>query len=104
MAFRLAPGGFGQVYYGARDRILLRDRYRCLVPACSSRTNLHVHHLVFRSALGDDEPANLVAACEGHHRRGIHAGKIRARGEAPHGIVWELGVRPGERPLAMLKE
>ncbi|MEA2625549.1 MAG: hypothetical protein QOD06_1594 [Candidatus Binatota bacterium] len=88
----------------ARDRILTRDRYRCLVPACSSRTNLHVHHFVFRSAGGGDEADNLGAVCEAHHRRGIHAGKVRARGEAPHDIVWELGVRPGKAPLATLRQ
>ncbi|MGH7819853.1 MAG: HNH endonuclease, partial [Candidatus Binatia bacterium] len=88
---------------GKPDRILDRDRFRCLVPACSSRRNLHVHHFTFRSAGGGDEPENLGAACAAHHLRGIHAGKVRARGRAPADIIWELGVRPDRPPLVRLR-
>jgi hypothetical protein len=85
------------------DRILTRDRFRCLVPGCSSRRNLHVHHFTFRSAGGGNEPDNLGAACAAHHLRGIHAGRIRARGRAPDEILWELGVRPGKEPLIRVR-
>ena len=36
------------------------------------------------------------------HLRGIHAGRVRAWGEAPHGVTWEIGVRAGRRPLLRL--
>jgi hypothetical protein len=30
--------------------VIDRDRWRCTAPACSSRRNLHCHHVEFRSA------------------------------------------------------
>jgi hypothetical protein len=84
------------------DPVFARDGWRCAVPACSSRRNLHDHHLLFRSRGGDNRRANRVAVCAWHHLRGIHAGRVRAWGEAPHAITWELGVRPGRRPLLRL--
>src|SRR5207245_1616073 len=32
-----------------RDPVFERDRWRCAVPACTSRRNLHDHHILFRS-------------------------------------------------------
>ena len=49
-----------------------RDGWRCAVPACSSRRNLHVHHIAFRSAGGTDDPGNLITLCASHHLHGIH--------------------------------
>jgi len=74
-----------------------------VVPACSSRRNLHVHHFVFRSAGGGDEATNLGAVCAGHHLRCLHLGTVRARGRAPEAIEWELGVEYGKAPLARLR-
>jgi hypothetical protein len=86
-------------------KILSRDGYRCLVPACGSRRNLQVHHVVFRSAGGGDEEHNLGTLCQGHHLHGIHGGRVRASGCAPDGLVWELGVglRPGGDPFLRLR-
>jgi hypothetical protein len=77
------------------DPIFARDGWRCAVPACEARGNLHDHHIQFRSHGGDNARANRVSVCAWHHLRGIHSGRVRARGMAPAGIYWELGVRPG---------
>ena len=82
-----------------RDPIFERDGWRCAVPACSSRRNLHDHHVLFRSRGGDNARDNRVTVCAAHHLHGIHAGRIRAWGTAPDGVTWELGVRPGHAPL-----
>ena len=82
-----------------RDPVFARDGWRCAVPACTSRAHLHDHHILYRSAGGDNSRANRVAICAWHHLRGIHLGRIRAHGTAPHAITWEIGVRRGRPPL-----
>ena len=77
-----------------------RDDWRCTVPGCSSRRNLHAHHIVFRSLGGGDEPENLTTLCAFHHQRGVHGGVITVRGRAPHALTYEVGLRPGLPPLA----
>ena len=37
--------------------------------------------------------------CAFHHLRGVHGGRITCRGEAPHSLVFELGLRPHQPPL-----
>ena len=86
-----------------RDPIFERDGWRCAVPACTSRRNLHDHHILFRSSGGENVRHNRVAVCAAHHLHGIHAGRVRAWGTAPGGITWELGVRPG-RPAPLRLE
>jgi hypothetical protein len=82
-------------------RILERDDYRCRVPGCSKRSQLEVHHIVFRSHDGSDHPDNLVTTCAVHHRQRLHGtGSLRVRGEAPHRLVWELG--PKNSPWRIL--
>ncbi|MGH7339948.1 MAG: HNH endonuclease signature motif containing protein, partial [Candidatus Rokuibacteriota bacterium] len=66
-----------------RDPVFARDGWRCTVPACSSRRNLHDHHVLFRSRGGDNACANRISVCAAHHLHGIHAGVVRAWGEAP---------------------
>jgi len=51
-----------------------------------------VHHIVFRSAGGSDDPSNLVSLCATHHLRGVHMGRLRVWGRAPDELHWELGV------------
>src|SRR5213083_1874254 len=80
------------------DPVFARDGWRCAVPACTSRANLHDHHIRYRSAGGDNSRANRVTICAWHHLRGIHLGRIRAHGTAPHAITWEIGVRRGRPP------
>ncbi len=77
-----------------------RDGWRCTVPGCSSRRNLHAHHIVFRSAGGGDEAENQTSLCAFHHLRGVHAGTVRVQGTAPGALWFELGVRAGQPPLA----
>ncbi len=77
-----------------------RDGWRCTVPGCSSRRNLHAHHIVFRSAGGGDEAENQTSLCAFHHLRGVHAGTVRVQGTAPGALWFELGVRAGRAPLA----
>jgi len=74
----------------AEHRVFERDGWRCTAPGCTSQRNLHVHHVVFRSAGGGDEDANLTTLCAFHHQRGVHAGVIRVSGPAPGGLVFEL--------------
>jgi hypothetical protein len=81
------------------DPVVERDGYRCAVPGCTSRRNLHDHHLRFRSAGGCDEPGNRVTLCAFHHQRCLHVGFMRIRGRAPDGLVFELGLRPGALPV-----
>jgi len=81
------------------DPVVERDGYRCAVPGCTSRRNLHDHHLRFRSAGGSDEPGNRITLCAFHHQRCLHAGLLRVRGRAPHGLVFEFGLRAGASPL-----
>jgi hypothetical protein len=70
---------------------------------CTSRRELHDHHLVFRSRGGGHSRDNRITLCAWHHLRGIHAGRVRAWGEAPDGITWEISVRAGRKPLLRLE-
>ncbi len=81
------------------DPIFARDGWRCTVPGCSGRRNLHDHHLLWRSQGGGNAQDNRTPVCAGHHLHGIHRHTIRAWGEAPHAIRWELGIRPNGPPL-----
>jgi hypothetical protein len=82
-----------------RDPIFARDGWRCAVPGCSSRRNLHDHHLRYRSRGGGNEHDNRVAVCAAHHLHGIHEGVLRAWGSAPREVHWQLGVRSSAPPL-----
>jgi hypothetical protein len=82
-----------------RDPIFARDGWRCAVPACSARRNLHDHHLIHRGRGGGNERTNRVAVCAAHHLHGLHRGVIRAWGSAPDDVHWELGVRHMAPPL-----
>ena len=77
------------------DPVFARDGWRCTVPACSSRRNLHDHHIRFRSRGGDNRRDNRTVVCAAHHLHGLHDGTIHAAGVAPHAIAWQLGIRPG---------
>ena len=84
-------------------RVFERDGWHCLVPGCSSRRNLHAHHVVPRSAGGGNEIANLATLCAWHHLRGVHAGLVECRGQAPDGLRFVLPLasyRSGDRRVA----
>jgi hypothetical protein len=69
------------------------------VPGCTARSNLHSHHLRFRSAGGPDEPWNRTTLCAHHPERSVHGtGAIRIWGQAPHALGFALGTGPGAAP------
>jgi hypothetical protein len=72
-----------------------RDGFRCTVPGCTGRRNLHSHHVRYRSRQGPDAPWNRTTLCAHHHQRGQHGGTLRIRGRAPDALVYELGIRTG---------
>ena len=80
-----------------QKKIRDRDGGFCQVPGCSRAAN-HVHHIIFRGRGGTHALENQVSVCAPHHRA-IHNGWIRVWGEAPYGLTWQLGVRPGLPPL-----
>jgi hypothetical protein len=82
-----------------RDPVFARDGWRCAVPGCSTRRTLHDHHIRPRARGGDNHRSNRITVCAAHHLHGIHAGVVRAWGEAPGAVHWELGVRRGAPPL-----
>jgi hypothetical protein len=84
-------------------RVFERDGWRCTVPGCTSQRNLHAHHVLFRSAGGDDDLANLTTLCAAHHQRGVHGGVIRISGRAPDQLLFEMPLgrfRSGDRIAA----
>jgi predicted restriction endonuclease len=50
-----------------REKVLKRDGWRC--QTCGRSENLHVHHMVFRSQLGDDVEENLITLCSNCHQK-----------------------------------
>jgi hypothetical protein len=82
------------------DPVAVRDGWRCAVPGCTSRANLHDHHIRFRSRGGSDALENRVLLCAFHHQRCLHAGRMRVTGTAPDGLLFELGLRGDGAPLA----
>jgi len=49
-----------------RRAVLKRDGWRC--QQCGTLRNLDVHHMRWRSALGDDAEANLITLCRNCHQ------------------------------------
>jgi 5-methylcytosine-specific restriction endonuclease McrA len=63
-------------YYNVKAYVLHRDGYKCQSGRkCKHGPQLHVHHKVFRSQGGGDEPSNLVTLCETCHDD-LHDGKF----------------------------
>ena len=82
--------------------ILKRDRFRCQVPGCNCRRNLHIHHIIWRSKGGTDDPANLIVLCVKHHLRLLHnLLTLKVEGTAPHNLTFTFGPRShgDERPF-----
>ncbi|MGV8121579.1 MAG: HNH endonuclease [Candidatus Xenobiia bacterium LiM19] len=82
--------------------ILKRDRFRCQVPGCNCRRNLHIHHIIPRSQGGSDEPENKLTLCEKHHLRLLHnLLTLKIEGTAPHNLTFTFGPRSrgDERPF-----
>ncbi len=76
----------------AEFNILARDGFQCTSPRCNARTNLNVHHIVFRSQGGSDDPSNLTTLCAACHLQGVHSrATITVGGMAPHDLRWSYG-------------
>lgn len=54
-------------YRNLCNEVLHRDGYKCRVPQCKRRNNLHTHHIIFRSHGGDDVSWNLLTLCNDCH-------------------------------------
>jgi len=65
---RLDPG----LYEELRQQVLRRDGWRC--QACGTMSNLEVHHMKFRSQVGDDVDSNLITLCSACHAS-VHSGR-----------------------------
>ena len=60
--------------------ILDRDSYKCQHCKGKSKDNkLEVHHIIFRSNNGSDDPENLITLCKTCHDA-VHNGKIKLKG------------------------
>lgn len=65
-------------YYNVKSYILHRDDYKC--KHCKRKNlKLHIHHIVFRSNEGTDEPNNLITLCEDCHKK-LHDGEFSIKG------------------------
>ena len=58
---RLDPDSYRKL----RIEVLERDGWRC--QSCGSSDCLQVHHICFRSRLGDDKDENLITLCADCH-------------------------------------
>ena len=58
---RLGPDSYRKLRIG----VLERDGWRC--QSCGSSDCLQVHHICFRSRLGDDKDENLITLCADCH-------------------------------------
>jgi HNH endonuclease len=55
-------------------RCFTRDEWKCR--HCLSRSNLHPHHVIYRSQGGQDVLNNLITLCAQCHLIGIHEKKL----------------------------
>jgi len=66
------------------NKVLERDGYKCQVPGCSNRRNIHAHHIVFRSHGGSDAIQNKLSLCAAHHLWILHIlHGLKIEGTAP---------------------
>jgi hypothetical protein len=78
-------------FSGAYSRVYERDLYRCTNPVCTRR-DVTPHHLVFRSAGGDDSDENVASLCVWCHLEGVHGGVLRVEPPAS-AMQWRIGRR-----------
>jgi 5-methylcytosine-specific restriction endonuclease McrA len=69
-----------ETYAHLCQQVLDRDSWRC--QSCGRASQLQVHHLRFRSALGDDSFENLITLCVLCHAS-IH--RPKKSGQHPYG-------------------
>jgi len=69
-----------------------RDGHRCASPVCT-RHDITPHHLVFRSAGGDDGDENVTSLCVWCHLDGVHGGRLTITPPAS-AMKWHVGRTP----------
>ncbi|MGV8120550.1 MAG: hypothetical protein AB2L14_12390 [Candidatus Xenobiia bacterium LiM19] len=79
------------------NKVFERDGYKCQVPGCSNRRNIHSHHLEFRSHGGCDAQHNRLSLCACHHLWILHLlHGLKIEGTAPDSLIFTFG--PGSGP------
>ena len=71
----------GDCYIRLCRRVLERDNWRC--QNCGSASELQIHHIQFRSRMGDDSERNLITLCAACHKD-LHRGYVKAAAEHHH--------------------
>jgi hypothetical protein len=75
-------------------RVLERDGYLCQAPGCSSRKDLQIHHVRYRSRGGTDHAWNKSVLCFAHHQICIHEnGEPQGGGQGAAGSPLDHTVR-----------
>ena len=69
-----------------------RDGHQCTSPVCT-RHDITPHHLVFRSAGGDDTDENVTSLCVWCHLDGVHGGRLAVTPPAS-AMMWHVGRAP----------
>jgi len=68
-------------FYNIKQYVLHRDNYQCQHCTKSKKIKnekLHVHHIVFKSNGGTDNPDNLITLCKSCHKN-LHDGLIKIK-------------------------
>jgi len=74
------------------NKVFERDGYKCQVPGCSNRRNIHSHHLEFRSHGGSDAQTNRLTLCRAHHLWILHIlHGLKIEGTAPDKLTFTFG-------------
>ncbi len=72
--------------------ILKRDHFKCQVPGCNCRRNLHIHHIIWRSKGRNDLHWNLITLCSQHHLHILHGlMALKIEGTAPYNLAFTFG-------------
>lgn len=70
-----------------RRKVFMRDKFCCVVPGCTAKRFLDVHHILHREHGGKHTMANLCVLCF-HHHKAHHDGLLVIEGTAPHGLTF----------------
>lgn len=72
--------GINYGYSNIREYVLTRDNYTCqLCKGKNKDKKLEIHHIIFKSNGGSDEPDNLICICKTCHDN-VHKGLVNIKG------------------------
>lgn len=80
--------GVQKDFWNLREYILHRDGHKCQNPNCKNKSKtiiLCVHHIIYRSNGGTDDPNNLITLCDKCHTPKNHEGFLK---------TWRPKVKP----------